>query len=282
MTHIPLWQNELGPFGKFHEPSHVLGAITRALLAVDRQAKLVAWTGLPGRGKTVAAGRLLEQAWKTYPNAQAPAYYHQLAGSDGGSNAGQRAGIYNVYSEMLQELSAGRQSAKGAGGMIKELVEHFRLYGTRLLILDEAGTQSAEQLRGITQITDVAKQRGSPVTIVLVGMDGLVEKLHKKEQVKRRVEVWETFRDWDRGDQEALVLQHGPTLPVLREQAGFDAVMETLLTHAHGCVGTIVQHAVELEQRLTQHPGSCTVTDASRHLKAHLRGVDQRRMRFAA
>lgn len=188
-----------------------------------------------------------------------------------------------MYGEIFGELSPSKQAAKRENGMTTELVEHFRLYGTRLLILDEAGTQSAEQLRGITGIADAARRTGVPLTILLVGMDELPKKLYTKAQVKRRVRGWEIFNDWPREDLEALVLAHSPVLSAIREtDTDVKAVLDLLLTHAKGCLSDVVESTVDLEERLAALDEPCPMPRVLRICKQMLRGEDERRPRFAA
>lgn len=77
MTQSPpqsLSTNELGPMGKLYEPPHILDAITRAMSRIKRQQQVLTWTGLPGRGKTLAALRLYEYVEQAYPAAHQAAH----------------------------------------------------------------------------------------------------------------------------------------------------------------------------------------------------------------
>ena len=172
----------------------------------------VVWTGKAGRGKTIAAVQLVQLVTSRTDNPHACRYI-LVAGTDSHrGTAHQASGIRLVYHQIVGSLSSSAARNLAPMRMAEDIVNHCAAAGTRLLIIDEAGALSSEQLRGITMIADHASLHAVPLTVLLIGMGGLAAKTSALPQLARRVFRACEFGDWPEADQRALVLAHTPSL----------------------------------------------------------------------
>jgi hypothetical protein len=66
-----------------------------------------------------------------------------------------KRGIYTVFESVVKEsLSPTDYRSCNEGELAKMIVEHCQLMGIQLIVMDEAGTKTEAEIRGIAYIID--------------------------------------------------------------------------------------------------------------------------------
>jgi hypothetical protein len=126
--------------------------------------------------------------------------------------------------------------------MAPDIVHYCAASGIRVILIDEAGALAAEQLRGISMISDHAKLIDVPLTIVLVGMNSLELKAKALEQTERRVDRWLRFTPWPSEAIASFVHAYLPATVALAGDATCTRAIDHLGTLVSGDLGKL--HAV--------------------------------------
>lgn len=215
------------------------------------------WTGEPGVGKTVAAEQLVAEC-NAAADAGEPEAFRAVYLSTGGdvrhnTTRGMKRGINCVFEGVLkEELTPSEYRSISERALAEMVVEHVRLLGIRLIVLDEAGTKTQSELRGISYITDVAAEQHWCLSILLVGMDDLADKVDREIATRSRTRRTIMFESWVDSD----ILAYLKTRPgVIGEQfsagnAEAEAVASMLFEAVEGDLRELSSYLNELAVRL--------------------------------
>jgi hypothetical protein len=160
------------------------------------------WYGKTGVGKTTLAELLETKINEAFnkdrgnPNAYCAKHY-QVSEIQEFSGNEQKQGIRSVYAAMGVTLSEGEYRFRQAHELADDLVETARRKRYKVFLLDEAGTLSIGAIRGIVTIRDRAVKVGWPICFIFIGMDDLPQKLETVPQIRRRVQPWVYFEQYD-------------------------------------------------------------------------------------
>ncbi len=233
-----------------------------------RTPGLQMWTGAPGVGKTVAAEQLAlecnQEADEGVEGAYRAHYFHTGGDVDRTSGRQMKRGIYTAYEQLVDELSSGELRQRSETSLATEIVEHVRLTNTQLLIIDEAGTKTAPEIRGLALISDIAREKCFPFSILLVGMDDLAAKMTSLPVLTSRTRSMQTFRSWAQKDALAYIMSRAPILAGLYAEKcpGTNTLLQIVLRETKCAPRDIETLLPEIEKRLSKRPNPKKVIEA--------------------
>lgn len=215
------------------------------------------WTGEPGVGKTVAAEQLVAEC-NAAADAAEPEAFRAVYLSTGGdvhhnTTRGMKRGINCIFEGVLkEELTNAEYRSISERALAEMIVEHVRLLNIRLIVLDEAGTKTQSEIRGISYITDVAIERHWCLSILLVGMDDLADKADREIATRSRTRRTTMFTPWSASELFAFLQTRDGVIGEAFARGGSDAeAVATLLCEAvDGDVRSLLTHLNELTLRL--------------------------------
>ena len=171
------------------------------VLAMHHLCLLCLWYGSGGVGKTTTAEWMTRRANAAFtpqnPHAFKVVLYEVAKLKAGFGNETKRAirSLYAAVSGMtVDEGYYGRCTAEEFADLVIDIAERQRV---QLVFVDEAGLLSLDAIGGLILVSDKARQRKFPVTIVLIGMDDLPQKVKLRPQIRRRVPEWCHFQHYD-------------------------------------------------------------------------------------
>lgn len=224
-----------------------------------RTPGLQMWTGDPGVGKTIAAEQLAYECNRD-ADAQRPGSYRAfyfVTGGDVERSMGRqmKSGIYTVYEQMLGELTGGELRSRSETSLAEEIVHHVRLTNTQLIIVDEAGTKSASEIRGLALISDVARRNEFPVSLLLVGMDDLAAKMSSLEVIKSRTRVTVAFQRWEEEEALSFILARSQLIAdaYAGRTSGLPLMLQSILKFTQCRPREIETLLPEIDKRLARH-----------------------------
>jgi hypothetical protein len=175
---------------------------------------IVVWTGQQGMGKTTTARRLESMIGSSYstdnPNAFR-AHYFEVGGDVRGS--GQRRmkrGIKSLYRQVVGPLDDKvyyREPEEVLGGFVREGLRKRRI---QMMLVDEAGTLSVEEIRGMVHVQNLCTEGGWPLSLVLIGMDDLSVKLEQLAHIRGRIQSWCYFEPYELADTLSILVALSP------------------------------------------------------------------------
>jgi len=181
-----------------------------------RTPGLQVWTGPAGVGKTVTAEQLAYEcnadADAGKPHAYRAFYFMSGGDVDHSSQRQMKRGVYCVYEQLIEELTTAQLRQRSELSLAMDVVEEARAQGIQLLIIDEAGTKTGAEIRGLAYLYDVARQAHWPLTILLVGMDDLAAKVTALPVLTSRVRTMCVFLPWDDAGCLAYLSSRSPVL----------------------------------------------------------------------
>ncbi|MBY0489469.1 MAG: AAA family ATPase [Gemmatimonadaceae bacterium] len=163
------------------------------------------WTGPPGLGKSIAAQQLAlecnQEADANLPGAFRAVYFATAGDADHETTRGMKRGVYTVFQGVLEEsLSAGEYKHMTENELAEMVVEHCRLMNIQLIVVDEAGTKTEAEMRGMAHITNLALEEHWRLSILLVGMDDLANKMDEQKSLSSRTRRVLVFQHWSTED----------------------------------------------------------------------------------
>lgn len=181
------------------------------IMAIHELCGLVICYGWAGVGKTTTAEWMVERC----NNAFAPHILHAFKAviyevakvRAGWGNEAKRAlrSLYVAVSNMpIDEGLYGRLTAEELADLVLTFMKRNRI---QLVFVDEAGLLSIEAINGLVLLSDKARQQRFNITIGLIGMDDLPQKLdvNRRPQINRRIHEWCYFDHYDFEQTEALL-----------------------------------------------------------------------------
>jgi DNA transposition AAA+ family ATPase len=242
----------------FVETGFVREAI-RSTLATHGDNGIVVWTGRSGVGKT-RTGRFMVQGLEQVYSAQNPKafrsrYYEVGGGTRLSQQRTMRHGIRSLYAATVGPLDERVWRRDPEEEIAARLVKSLQLKRLQLVVVDEAGLLSKEEIRGMVLVRDVAEAAGWPLTLVLIGMDDLPLTLTKLPQIERRVHAWIFFEPYDLDDTwELLARLHAHFAGLDRKSR--EAREQVAFVHAtfEGLVGRMIPFLRRLDLRHRKQP----------------------------
>ncbi len=235
---------------------------------------LQVWTGPPGFGKSIAARYLAAKCNRDYDAGRSTfrAFYFSTGGDvNHNSTRSMKRGIATVFESVLdQELSGPEFRRASELALAEEVIEHLRLMNIQLVIMDEAGTKTEAELRGVAHITNVGIERGWPVTFLLVGMDDLAEKVHRQPAICSRVRRVIVFESWSLADFNAFLVTRGGRVGEAFAKRSTETAKSLARLHdaACGAPRVLETFTTELEARLQRGDELLSATESTIQLYA--------------
>jgi AAA domain len=173
------------------------------VLAIHELCGLCAWYGSSGAGKSTTAEWMTKRINEAFDpddehSFKAVAYEVGKIKSGWGNEA--KRAIRSLYSAIagvtIDEGFYGRSTAEELADMVVYTAQKEQI---QIAFVDEAGLLSLDAIGGLVLVSDKAKQIGFNLTIVLIGMDDLPQKLDPKRrpQIYRRIHDWCYFRHYE-------------------------------------------------------------------------------------
>jgi hypothetical protein len=160
------------------------------------------WYGDPGIGKTATAHHMrqtLEEGFNV--NAKNPNAFqamHFECGPIGPSVNAMKAGIRVLYQIMTRSsLPSGIYSGASLEELAIMVIDEAKKRRIQMFFVDEAGLMSADAVRGMMFVCDIAKRMNWHLTMVLIGDNDLPKKIISVPAVERRITGWIHFKQYD-------------------------------------------------------------------------------------
>jgi len=233
-------------------------------LAVHALGALVLWYGQSRIGKTTTALYMAEEIHKQFdesnPDTFRAVHYEVGRIRSGSGNEWKRA-IRGFYQATLQsQLDEGFYTRNAPEVLARQVVHGLRRRRIELVFVDEAGTLSLEAIRGLCLIRDTAANEGWTLTIVLIGMDDLPDKLIKIPRIHLRLLDTCHFTQYEVEDTWHLLEKLHPYFAKLdRRVKAHREQVETVHELCGGLPGLIVSYIHKLSYRLRFLKGDADV-----------------------
>jgi type II secretory pathway predicted ATPase ExeA len=209
-----------------------------------------------GVGKTTLARYMVDQL-KRGEMPKVPTDYRGLyfaAAGDTGAR-GMKHGIYRLHAQVIGELTQHQMRTLTSERLASDVVNALRKKSIQMVFVDEAGTLSAEEIRGFVTVFDLALHEGFVLTFVLVGTEPLRIKIKSQEQVNSRVMHWVRIEPWDLDDMWTLLRRLSPRF---QPPEAADDQHRELVAFVHDTYGGVPRDVLpflnELELKLAQKP----------------------------
>jgi len=189
------------------------------LLQVHYLGGFACWSGRAGVGKTTTAQKFVDLAAEKYDpcdNRSFRAIHYEVGRSSEWSKHDMKRGIRSLYAAVGYRIDEGLYRSYLAEELAMDLVHYLRKMNIGVIFVDEAGTLPLNAIRGMVLVSDTAKLEKWTLTIVLVGMDDLPNKLTKLPQVDRRVVEWCYFKPLTIKETHTLLSALHPVFAELR------------------------------------------------------------------
>ena len=247
------------------------------VLAIHGLCGLCVWYGSSGAGKSTSAEWMTERINEAfYANNQhsfKAVKYEVGKIKAGWGNEAKRA-IRSLYSAIagvtIDEGFYGRSTAEELADLIVYTAQKEQI---QIAFVDEAGLLSLDAIGGLVLVSDKAKELGFNLTIVLVGMDDLPQKLDPKRrpQIYRRIHDWCYFRHYDLDQTVTLLKALHPHFASLDETQRSDGEQFKFVHEiSNGLPGFIVQFISRFD---AQYKVSTDAVDTTFLRAVHLRTV---------
>lgn len=229
---------------------------------------LQVWTGPPGVGKTMAAQQLEIECNAAAGAGKEGAYRAHYFATGGevthGTTRQMKRGLQSAYEQLLEEeLSPADLRRMTEESMARDVIEEARLRNLQLLIVDEAGTKTQAEIRGLAMLSDQGRRRNWPFTVLLVGMDDLATKVDGLPVIRSRDRRLSMFRPWSAEDILAFMFGRAPTFATRAHEGalGVGHVLRRAMEHANGSPREVETLLPELEVRLQKGRGLAEAID---------------------
>lgn len=220
------------------------------------------WYGKTGIGKTTLAEHLEKKINDAFSNDRGNpnafrAKHYQVSEIQEFSGNEQKQGIKSVYTAMDVTLSEGEYRFRQAHELADDLVETARRKRYKIFFIDEAGTLSIGAIRGIVTIRDRSVKVGWPISFIFIGMDDLPQKLDTVPQIRRRVQPWVYFEEYDFDETWNLLSKLHPHFATLdKNNKDHLAQVKFILDTLGGYPGLIVLFLNDLDYNLKAYQGT--------------------------
>jgi hypothetical protein len=229
-------------------------------LNVHHDGGIVVYTGPSRIGKTTTA-RDLEERINTAYDPRDPGCFRARYLYVGGDHRrphqrNMKRGIKSLYWSVVGPIDDKTYWRLPEEVLAELVIAGLQKRRIQMMFVDEAGTLSADEIRGMVSVWDTAENVGWPLTLVLIGMDDLPKKIEKYEQVKNRVAQWCYFEPYDLDDTWTLLAALSPYFAALDARRS-DAREQVELVHQEyeGIIGRMLPFLRRLSARIEEMPG---------------------------
>jgi hypothetical protein len=232
-------------------------------LCVHPLSALVVWYGQARIGKTTTAMHMVNRLNEVFDENNPDTFraiYYEVGPVLKGSGNEVKKGIRSLYQAGLNiQMDEGFYNRNPPEVIAGQLVHGLRRKRIQLVVIDEAGTLSADAIRGMNLVRDVAENEGWTLTLVFVGMDDLPHTMIKYPQLHKRIHEWCYFDHYDLDATWALLTKLHPYFETLdaKKKAHREQV-EVVHELCAGLPGLIVPFVQQLDYRLSQADGEIT------------------------
>jgi hypothetical protein len=233
-------------------------------LAVHPLGGLCVWHGRSRIGKTTTAlwlaSKIAEAHDPTNP-ASFRAKHYEVGEIPPWHGQESKRGVRSLYHATVGRLDEGIYRQYPIEDIAEQLVHGLRRKSIQMVFIDEAGWLSLDAIRGMVLVSDVAKNLGWTLTLVLVGMDDLPQKLVRKEQIHGRVIEWCYFEPYNLNETWDLLAALSSYFNKLDRKNEYHREQVTFIHETYGGIpGNIVPFLRRLEYRLEEHKGEVDLT----------------------
>lgn len=168
----------------------------------------VVLSGPSGVGKTTCAAYIVDQINQgRLLDEHARAVTFEVSGKRLATRMQQtvRGPLRAIYTFVLGPVPSTLFQRQSEHEVCRKIVAAMRARGTQVLLLDEAGSLAAEEMRGLAMLMNVAREEGWLLTIVLIGMDELPKTVTSLPQLETRVIQWVWYEPLDQDDWDHVV-----------------------------------------------------------------------------
>ncbi len=276
-AHSPL-PSLLKPCG---QTAHILGTTVEHMQTA--QSSLMIWSGMPGMGKTCASQQLAAYLCTQLGGRQTTVRSMRWGGALRGRSArGMHRGLTTVYRKFVAKDSDAFLKKLPEKQLAEDIVESFRRTDTVLLCIDEAGTMSADEMRGVGMIVDAAIDASYRLHVLLISMDDITPKLREYPVLESRATLDCDFSPWAAKDVLRLLSLCGASLTTAlaaNKETGM-ALAEQLLEATGGDLRTITVLAQRMSKALAKplgnHMTPNVITLATACIADHRRASEER------
>lgn len=215
------------PLPELLDPSGETAEILAATVQHMRCApsSLMIWSGPPGFGKTEAAKQLTAYLVQEAVEHSTPVVQMDWGGNlTGRSTRGMHRGLTTVYQKFVSDDSPTFLSRAREELLAQDIVEAFKRQGAFLFIIDEAGTMSADEMRGIGTLIDQANKARYRLHVLLISMDDITPKLEEHEVLDSRSTFDRDFVPWESDAVVRLLCTCGTTLAAILQHDESEAL----------------------------------------------------------
>lgn len=202
--------------------TEALRLATTRVLHAHQQHGFIVMSGPPGVGKTTCAQhlvRLINDKEVLGVGVQADTFEVSGRRTRPASHQSVRGPLRELYGRYLGTPSSTLFQRDSEHTVTRRVVAALRQRGLQMLLLDEAGTYAAEELRGLAMILNISREESWPLTVVLIGMDDIAQTVESLPQIASRVVRWIWFAPLSRDDWDGIYSVMVPKLTRGKHQA---------------------------------------------------------------
>jgi len=218
-----------------------------------RSPGLQTWVGHAGVGKTVAARQLVHEINQAADGAFRARYLMMGGDVDHASQRQMKRGIYALWAAIMDDtLAGGRLRQLQEDQLAMQIVEQVQLERIQFIVIDEAGTKNEKEIRGLTFVSDLARNTGWPLPILLVGMDDLAHKVAAIPALESRRRYIKVFEPWDKTACLAFMVNRSAAIAarVAANDGELPAALNLIMKDTSGRLREVESLLVEIDARL--------------------------------
>lgn len=236
----------------------------KRLLQIHSFGAFCAWVGRAGIGKTTTAEEFVRLANEKYDPSNPRAFkaiHYEVGRSSDWSKHEMKRGIRSLYAAVGYRVDEGLYKRYLAEELAMDLVHYLKKMNIGVIFVDEAGTLPLNAIRGMVLVSDTARTMNWNLTIVLIGMDDLPNKLTRLPQIERRVVEWCYFKPYTLKETHALLSALHPFFAALTvEKPDEKKIIEYIHKAFSGLPGGIVPFVARFSGIYDEHPGEDPMT----------------------
>ncbi|WP_337171560.1 ATP-binding protein [Gemmatimonas aurantiaca] len=202
--------------------TEALRLATARVLNAHQQHGFIVMSGPPGVGKTTCAHHLvslINEDDALGVGVQADTFEVSGKRTRPSSHQSVRGPLRELYARYFGTLPSTLFQRDSEHAVTRRVVATLRQRGLQVLLLDEAGTYAAEELRGLSMLLNISREESWPLTVVLIGMDDIAKTVESLPQITSRVVRWIWFEPLNREDWEGIYSVIVPRLSRAKHRA---------------------------------------------------------------
>lgn len=236
----------------------------KRLLQIHSFGAFCVWIGRAGIGKTTTAEEFVRLAAEKYDPSNPRAFkavHYEVGTSSDWSKREMKRGIRSLYAAVGYRVDEGLYKRYLAEELAMDLVHYLKKMNIGVIFVDEAGTLPLNAIRGMVLVSDTARTMNWTLTIVLMGMDDLPNKLTRLPQIERRVVEWCYFKPYTLKETHALLSALHPFFAGLNLSKPKDnEIIEYIHNAFMGLPGGIVPFVIRFAAIYDEYPNDNPMT----------------------